>query len=251
MTPEPLSAMEPEPKGMGEFSRLTGVFFEPSKTFEDIAARPNFWVPLILAIVVGTIMLMLFAQHVGWERMLRHQFEISPRTQQMPADQREAALQMQLKFMPVVTYAGPLIGTPLTYLIWSLLLFGIVKGIMSAPVKYKQVFAAVCYGSLPGVIFALLCIVVMFTKNPDDFNLSNPLVFNPGAFMDPVSSPKFAYSLASSLDLFTLWTLILIGLGLKGAGGRKFATGSAMTAVFLPWVIWTLGKAALAGVLGG
>jgi len=246
-----LSAIEPEPKGMSEFSRLTGVFFEPSKAFEDIAARPNFWVPLILSIVVGTVMLMLFAQHVGWERMLRHQFEINPRTQQLPADQREAALQMQLRFMPVVTYAGPLIITPITYLLWALLLWGIIKGIMSAPARYKQVFAAVCYGALPGVIFAILCIAVMFMKPPDDFNLQNPLVFNPGAFMDPVSSPKFVYSLASSLDLFTLWTLVLIGFGLKAAGGKRFSTGSAMTAVFLPWAIWTLGKAALAGVFGG
>jgi hypothetical protein len=56
------------------------------------------------------------------------------------------------------------------------------------------------------------------------------------------------YSLASSLDLFTLWTLVLIGIGLKAAGGKKLSTGAAMATVFLPWAIWTLGKASLAGL---
>ncbi|HTP35505.1 MAG TPA: Yip1 family protein [Candidatus Acidoferrales bacterium] len=248
MTPETLSANEPEPQGMGEVSRLTGVFFEPKKAFEDIAARPGFWVPLILIIVVSLVYLYLFAQHVGWERMIRHQFELSSRAQQMTPEAKEQAIQMQTRFTPVFAYCGVLLGIPITYLIWAAVLLGIVKGIMSAPVRFKQAYAAVVYGSLPGVIFAILAIAVMFMKNPEDFNLQNPLVFNPGAFMDPATGSKFVYSLASSLDLFTLWTLFLIGTGLKAAGGRKFSTGSAMTAVFVPWVIWTLGKASLAGL---
>lgn len=247
MTPEMPSSSEPEPQGMGEASRLTGVFFEPSKTFEDIAARPVFWVPLILIIVVAIAYLALFAQHVGWERMLRHQFEISSRAQQMTPEQREQAINMQLRFAPVAAYVFVVLGIPLSYVIWAAILLGIVKGIMSAPVRFKQAFAAVVYGSLPSVLFSILAIVVMFMKNPDDFNMQNPLVFNPGAFLDPATGSKFIYSLASSLDLFTIWTLFLIGIGLKAAGGKRLSTGGAMTAVFLPWAIWTLGKAALAG----
>jgi hypothetical protein len=68
--------------------------------------------------------------------------------------------------------------------------------------------------------------------------------------MDPLTSSKFAYSLASSLDLFTIWMLVLIGIGLKAAGGKSLSTGGAMTAVFLPWIVWTLAKAGLTGVFG-
>ena len=248
MTPEPLNASEPEPKGLGEASRLTGVFFEASKTFEDIAARPGFWAPLIIIIVVALVYTTLFAQHVGWERMMRHQMELSTRAQQMTPEQREQGLQVQLKVVPIFAYVGVLVGIPLTNMIWAAILLGIVKGIMSAPVKFKQVFAVVCYGSLPGVIFMLLAIAVMFMKDPNDFNLQNPLVFNPGAFMDPTTSSKFLYSLASSLDLFTIWTMLLIGTGLKQAGGKQLSMAGAMTAVFLPWAVWTLGKASLAGL---
>jgi hypothetical protein len=97
---------------------------------------------------------------------------------------------------------------------------------------------------------ALLAMAVMFMKPPEDFNLANPLVFNPGAFMDPMTTSKFVYSLASALDLFSLWKLALVAIGLKAAGGKLLSMGGAITAVFLPWAIWTLGAASLAGAFG-
>jgi hypothetical protein len=248
MTPELLPEEEPQAKGLGEGSRLTGVFFEPAKTFTDIAARPNFWAPLILIIVVSLVYIALFGQHVGWERMMRHQFEMSSRAQQMTPEAREQAIQMQVKFAPIGTYVFLLIGLPLVWLIWSAILLGIVKGMMSAQVRLKQVFAIVVYSGVPGIIMAILAVAVMFMKPPDDFNLQNPLVFNPGAFMDPMTSSKFLYSLASSLDLFRIWTLVLIAIGLKAAAGKQMSMGGAVTAVFLPWAIWTLCTSALAGV---
>jgi hypothetical protein len=248
MTPEILPESEPQPKGMGEGSRLTGVFFEPAKTFADVAARPNFWPPLILILVVSLCYMVLFGQHVGWERMIRHQTEMSSRAAQLSPEQRETQIQMGAKFAPVITYVAILVGFPLFTLIWAAVLLGIVKGMMSAQLRLKQVFAILCYASLPGVIMAVLAIAVMFMKSPDDFNLQNPLVFNPAAFMDQAASSKFLYSLASSIDLFRLWTLVLIGIGLKAAAGRQLSMGGAMTAVFLPWAIWILGAASLAGI---
>ncbi|MCX6631809.1 MAG: YIP1 family protein [Candidatus Solibacter sp.] len=250
MTPELLPEEEPQPKGLGEGSRLTGVFFEPGKTFEDVAARPGFWAPLILVIVTSLCFMVLFAQHVGWERMMRHAFETNSRAAQMSPEQKEQALQLQLKVVPIPAYAGILLGVPLITMIWAAILMGIVKGMMSAQVRLKQVFAVLCYSSLPGVIMAALAIAVMFMKPPEDFNLQNPLVFNPGAFMDPTTTSKFIYSLASALDLFTLWKLVLVGIGLKAAGGRDLSMGGAMTAVFLPWLVWILGAASLAGIFG-
>ena len=40
----------------------------------------------------------------------------------------------------------------------------------------------------------------MFLKSPDRFNLMNPLAFNPAAFMDPKTTSKFLYTIASGCD---------------------------------------------------
>jgi hypothetical protein len=236
---------------MSELSRLTGVFFEPAKAFEDIASRPRWLTPLIIIMVCAISVSVVFSQRVGWERFFRQQIESSPRTAQMSTEQKEQAIAMQSKFGPIMGGAGVLIGLPIYYLIASGVLLGIVSGIMSAPVKFKQVFAVMCYASLAGaVVSSILTLAVMFLKSPDQFNLQNPLAFNPGAFMDPQGGSKFLYSLATSLDLFSLWTIFLIAVGLKAAGGKKLSFGGAFFAVLVPWAIYVLCKSAIAGAFG-
>ena len=250
MTPESIPVPEPEEKGISDAGRIAGILFEPGKTFEDIGRRPSWVLPLVLVIVVALTMLALFAQRVGWERMIRHQYETNPRLMQMDPEQRERTMQMQIRMSGVFGYAGVICGVPIVDLVWAALILGLVKGLMSAKVRFKQVFSVLVWSGIPGVIYTGLVIVVMFLKPPDDFNLQNPLVFNPGAFMDPLTSSKFVYSLASSLDLFTIWMLVLIGIGLKAAAGRTLSSGGAMFAAFGPWAIWIFVRAALAGVFG-
>ena len=75
MTPEMLPEEEPQPQGLGEGSRLTGVFFEPAKTFADVAERPGFWAPLILAILVGIAYNAALGQRLGFDRVVDQQMQ--------------------------------------------------------------------------------------------------------------------------------------------------------------------------------
>jgi Yip1-like protein len=233
------------PPRLGEFSRIIGVFFEPAKAFEDIAARPRFVVPLVLVTLMTLGYMAAFSQRVGWERMIRQRIEQSPRAAQLSEEQKEQQIAMSARLVSIGGYAGVLV-VPAFYLLESAVLLGIVTGILAAPVKFKQVFAVICYSGLVALISVPLSIAVMFLKDPDDFNMQNPLLFNPGAFMDPLSSSRFLYSLASSIDLFSFWTIFLIATGLKAAGGKKLSFASALTAVIVPWGIYVLGKSVLA-----
>ncbi|MBZ5626535.1 MAG: YIP1 family protein [Acidobacteriia bacterium] len=252
MSPESVSAFEPQPSGMSEMSRLSGVFFEPKKAFEDVAARPAFWVPLILTILVGVVFSALLGQHVGWSEVVRQQQQMNPkqaeRVAQLPADQRDRAAALTTTITQISSYAGSVLGRPIGYLIVAAVLLGIVRGIMSAPIKFKQVFAILCYASLPGILQTVLKTVVMFLKKPEDFNIVNPLAFNPAAFMDFTTSSKFVYTIAASLDVFAIWTIVLVAIGLKAAGGKKLSFGGALTAVVLPWAVLVLIGASLAGL---
>ncbi|HWB82734.1 MAG TPA: YIP1 family protein [Bryobacteraceae bacterium] len=234
---------------MSEISRLSGVFFEPKQTFADIAQRPRWLIPLLLVIVSGLCYCYAFSQHVGWERIMQHALETNERMAQMPPEQRDRVIAMQVKYGPLEAYAGVLFGVPVSFLVIAGVLLGIVAGLMSVPVRFKQVFSIVCYASLPGVIFAVLAIVVVFLKNPDDFNIQNPLAFNVGAFLDPTTTSKFIYSIATALDLFSLWTILLIATGLSAAGGKKLSFGGALTSVIVPWGVFVLARAAVAGIL--
>jgi hypothetical protein len=246
MSPEYAAAVEPPPAGMGAFSRLTGVFFEPSKTFADIARRPTWIVPLLLTIVASIGLTALYGQHVGWERLIRQKLEASSRVQQLPPEQKEQIIATQTRLAPVFGYAGTLIAIPLSFLLVAAVFTGLVAGVMSAPVRFKQVFSVVAFAGLPNVLSMLLATVVMFLKNPADFDLQNPLMFNVGAWMDPEHSSKFLYSMATSIDLFSFWIMLLMATGLRAAAGRKLSFGGALFVVILPWAVYVLAKSGLA-----
>src|SRR6266481_5382619 len=199
MHPDNAAELEQQPAGMGQFSRIIGVLFEPKKTFEDIAQRPSFLVPLLLIIVVALAYTSVMAQRIGFERVVRQEVQNSEQFQQLPADQREQRIQMGVKFASVIGYAASVVGPPLYWLVASGVLLGITA-IMSAGLKFKQIFAIMAYVAVPGILYMILTMVVMFLKNPDEFNIQNPLAFNPAAFLDPLQTSKFVYSLASSLD---------------------------------------------------
>jgi hypothetical protein len=247
MTPENASAMEPQPASMGQFSRIIGIFFEPKKAFADIAQRPSWIVPMVLTVLCVMAVTTTMAQHIGWERMFRQQAQTSSRLQQQTPEQREQAIALQVKFASVGAYGGALVGVPIYNLVLAAILMGIAGGIMSGGMKFKQVFAVVCYAGLPGIISAALTVVVMFMKSPDEYNFANPLAFNVGAFMDPTTSSKFVYSMASSIDLFSFWIIFLLATGLKATAGKKLTFGGALVAVILPWAIYVLGKSAISG----
>ena len=111
---------------------------------------------------------------------------------------------------------------------------------MSAGLKFKQVFAIISWASLVQVIKWLLAIVVVFLKNPNDFDLTNPLAFNLGAFMDPTTSSKFLRTMAIALDVFAIWGIILVAIGLKAAAGKRLSFGGALFAAAAPTLLFVL-----------
>ena len=244
--------MEPQPAGMGELARLTGVFFEPGKTFADVAQRPTWFVPMLVTVLFGLIFCGVVGQRIGWDNVAQQQMEM--RMAKMTPDQREQTLKgadLSKKITPIIAYAAAVLGPAIGYLISALVLLGIVAGILSAPVKFKQIFAIMCYSGMIGVVAAVLMVVVIFLKkNPADFDIQHPLAFNAGALMDPNGPNKFLFTLASSLDVFSFWKILLIAVGLKAAAGKKLSFGGALFAVLLPWVVLVLIGATFAGIFG-
>jgi len=247
MTPQPSPENAAPP--LGEAGRIAGVFIDPKKAFADIAARPRNWfVPLILLILAAVAFTYTYTTRVGWEGYIRKTMENNPSAQNLPADQREARIQTGAKIAPIFGYVGSLVFIPVAALVIGgiLLLTSKMMG-AGASLNFKQMFTISSYAMLPGLVSSILAIIVMFTKNPDDFNLQNPLIFNLGALMEPPpNSGKFLYSLATSIDLFSFWTILLLATGISVAA-RKLPFSKAIVAVVLPWAIYVLIKSAWAG----
>jgi hypothetical protein len=246
MTPEPISDT---PAPMSEVGRITGVFLEPKKAFTDIVARPRWYVPLILLVAVALVFTYSFTTHVGWRHYIEKTMETNSRAQNLPPETRETQIDTGAKLAPIFGYVGSVIGIPVVALVIAGVLLLVCK-MMGASLRFKQMFAISSYSMLPGLVSSILAIIVMFVKNPEDFNLQNPLIFNVGAFLEPPpNTGKFLYGLASSIDLFTFWSILLLATGISVAA-KRIPFSKAIVAVVIPWVIWVLVKSGWAGAFG-
>ena len=220
---------------MNEGARLIGVFFSPGKAFADIARRPTWWIPLIIAAVFSTIYLNAFTQRVGWESVIRPAIERSANTQNMPAQQREQLIRTTAGIYKYVGYGSAVLTLFYVFIVAVLLMF-LFDTMMSAGIGLKRMMAIVAYGFLPLMIQTALSLVVLFLKDPEEFNLQNPLMFNVGAYLSS-DAPAALRALGSSIDVFSLWIIILLAIGVSSAA-RKMSFGKAFAGIALPWALF-------------
>jgi Yip1 domain len=233
---------------MNEAARLVGVFFSPGKTFADIARKPRWWIPVILIAILGTVYLNVFTQRVGWESVIRPAIENNANTQSMTTQQREQLIQTSARLSQYLGYGGSAVGTLFYVFIAAVLLMFLFDTIMGAGIGLKRMMGIVAYGFLPLFIQTALSMVVLFLKDPEDFNLRNPLMFNVGAYLSP-EAPAALRALGSSIDLFSLWIIVLLAIGVSTAG-RRISFGKALAGIAIPWAIFVGLKtvAAAAGI---
>lgn len=224
---------------MNEFARLSGVFFEPGKVFADVAQRPRWIAPILISMLIGLALVYAISTHIGWEPTVRQSVMNNSRTADMPADQREKAIAAGTKVASILGWVGALLGAPLSVLIIAGVLTGLFNGLLGTELKFAQTFAITAYALLVRAVLSALLILLVYLKPPEEFNIQvSP--FSPAAYMNRLDNPKWLMSLAGSLDLFTIWVIILLAIGFSVAA-KKLSFTKSLTAIGVPWLIWVVG----------
>jgi hypothetical protein len=246
--PQPLPHAD-SPAPLSEISRVAGVFASPKSAFADIVARPRFYVPLILVCIASLCLIFLYSQRVGFDRMIQQSLDQNPRTQTMTPEQRDQALKMGLAIGRPMAFVTAIVAPPVSALVIAAVLMFIANSMLGSQLRFSQMAAITSYSMLTGIVSVALSIVVMFVRSPDEFDLRNPLAFNVGAFLNADTTPKWLLSFATSIDLFSFWTMALIAIGIVVAS-RKVAFTKALVAVMIPWAVYVVLKSAGAGIFG-
>jgi len=222
----------PEPAPLSEGARIIDTFIAPSKTFTDLRRKSNWWAPWLLISVFSLIFIYAMDRQIGFEQIAKNAIAKSSRAEQfdkLPADQRAKQMQISVTFTRYISYSTPIVIL-IIYVIIAAVLLGTFKFGAGADIKFGTSMAIVTYGSLPGIIGAILGTVSMFAGvDPEGFNAQNPVATNPAYFMDPMQN-KFLYSMASALDVFAIWSIILMGIGFACNSKVKRSTAIAIVA---------------------
>jgi hypothetical protein len=234
--------------GLSQWQRVADTFTAPSKTFEDIErGNRSWWLPFILMALMGYIFFAAVAQKIGMQQVVDNQIRLNPKAQaqmeQATPEQRQKSNQFWLGFTEVSFAAGPVLGV--VYIaILSLVLLGTINFVFGGKAKFGSIFAVYYYAWLPQLLKAILGTIVIYAgEAPESFNVKNFAPTNIGAFLDQVDTNKALYTLATSLDAVTIWTLVLLSIGVATVAGVKRSSG--YIAVFGWWAI-----VVIAGVIG-
>lgn len=234
--------------GLSQAQRLTSIFSAPSKTFEDIKrGNRSWWLPFIIYVVLGLAFYGVVNTKVGMRQVSENQVKLSPKAEdrmsQLSPEQRE----QQMKISTIVTQALFIAGSVFLLImgaVISLVLLGTINFGFGGKAKFGSVFAVWMYAMLPSCIKTILGIVVLYAGSaPESFNIKNFAPTNVGAFL-PTDINAGLYSLATSLDFTTIWTLVLVGIGVSMVAGVKRSAG--YIAAFGWWAVIVLVGAGVA-----
>lgn len=240
------AAPTPETAPLSQGARIINTFIAPSKTFADLRRSAAWWAPFLLMVIVSAAMVYTAGQKIGFRKIMENQMQAQPKAQarldNLPADQRERQMEQRTKVTAIISYVFPVI-TLMIWLLIALFLWATFKVGVGAEVSYGVSLAVVIYAALPLMLKTLLATFsVLAGMNPDSFSFQNPLASNPGYFMNPTDG-VFLYSLASALDIFMIWTLVLTAIGFTKVSKVKSATAYAV--VFGWWIVLSIAGAAL------
>lgn len=239
--------------GLSQWQRVTNIFSAPSKTFEDIQrGHRSWWMPLVIFAVVGYLLFAAVAFKIGIPQMVENQIHLNPTQEEKLAQAPQAQREMTLKIYSY-SFEGVFIAHPLLILaqiaLLSVGLWGTINFGFGGKATFGSVFAVWMYASLPGIVKSLMGTVILFAGGaPESFNIKNFAPTNIGAFLNPIETNKALYSLASSLDVVSIWTMVLLGIGTAMVAGVKRSSG--YIAVFGWWAIFVLCGAGIAAITG-
>jgi hypothetical protein len=225
--------------------RIFGAIFSPKATFESIARRPTWVVPIVLVSVMSLGIVGLFGYRVGWRAFFQKQDASSSRFEQQSLPQQQQTLDAQVRFGAPFVYAVAAVSTALAALLIAGVLFGVFNGLLGAKLDFKTSLGIVAHSWMPGLILGLLGVFVLFVKDPSTIDLQQLVASNGGAFVSS-NSPKPLVTLLTSIDLFSFWYMILMAIGYHAAAPKKLSFGKAFLTIFGLWLAYVLVRVGLA-----
>ena len=228
---------------MSTAETLTGIFFEPSRTFEALRTRPRFLVAGLILLALACIVTAILYTRVDMGQYIRDRIDRSPNAAQITEQQKEMQVKIGKSFgAAAIPLAVPIIiaGGAALYLLLTMAFGG--------SINYKKSLAVWTYSSLPpSVLGAIIAILVLFLKSPDSIDPEHMVATNPAALLSEDAS-KVLVAVLSQLDLLRFFGMFLAALGLRKVA--KLSSGQAWGVVLTLFIIGALLRIGSAAIFG-
>jgi hypothetical protein len=230
------------------FSRILEVFFQPQRTFAEIAgeAQPS-WLTPMLTLSISSLLYVLVSGYLKARAAAMGEIQLPPDWQYWTPDMQNNFMQAQqatqgfvfVYIIPLVLVLGAL------WLGWLILsgLLHLGSTLFGGRGSMQGALNVVGWASLPFLARDILRIIFML--------LAGHAIFSPG-LSGFAGTTVFLAKILSRLDVFFVWNAILLSIGFGAADGLPRTKAVMCVAVILIVILLALaGMGTLTSNVGG
>lgn len=239
---EPVSAQQPPQEELSFMDKAAGVFYEPSRVFNSLktaGVKSSDWlVPVFLLAIFSSISLyvrfsspdlrfqMVQVQEQAIDKMVNN-----GKLSEDQAQQRKEKLESDSTGFMGIGIFGAFVGAFVLFFIISGVWLLVGKYGLKAEMNYTHAMGIVGLSEWIAVVGIIVGTVLSVALSRLDGGLQLGL-------LTQMNMQSKVYLLLSKVDLFAIWSLAVIAIGLGVASGRKFYQSAVW--VFGIWILWEL-----------
>jgi hypothetical protein len=235
--PESAAALEPPANPGSLLGNLFNLYFEPGETFAKIFVNPRVWAAILLQTAMAVAFSSIWLENLNAREFMKAQMEQNSRIQQLPAERVEEIINTQARFMRTWGRIAPFFAPVLVDLVLAGVFMFMFRFFMAADVSYLNSLAVVAWTlAAMSLLQTPIMLLVFWLKGDWNVDPNQIIQANPTLFFEIGSIPRWSWSLLSSFDLFSMWTIFLFATGHAVAGKRGLSTG--LWGVGIPWIMY-------------
>ena len=204
------------PAPVNVFARFIGILTAPRATYESVVAHPR-WLGMYLltATLIATGAALPMTTDAGKQATVDQQVSTLESMGMQVPDEQYARMQKQADWMPYTTAASVLFSMVLVYAVMAGILFAIFNAALGGEARYKQVLTVLVHSSVIGAVGAAFAGPLNYFRG----SIQSPATLL--ALLPMLDESSFVAKLAGWVDLFAIWGMIVLAIGLAVLYRRK------------------------------
>jgi hypothetical protein len=204
-----IQASIPTVPSKGLLARAFGVLFSPRATYAAIAARPRVFGALVavIVIVVGATSSFLSTE-VGQNAYIDQALSSMEGFGRQVNDQQMNGIERMAPYAAYITGGAQLVIVPLVALFISGLALALFNAILGGEASFKQTFAVVVHSYFIVALGAIFSAPLFYLRE----SMASPTSLS--IFFPMVDEATFFGQLMGSIDLFRIWWIVSLSIGL-------------------------------------
>ena len=228
---------------MGILSRFVGVITSPKATFQAVVAHPRWFGMLALVTIVVAVCVSLpLTTEAGRQAALDNNIRQMENFGVQVNDQMYANMAKGMRYAVYQTFFSVLCVGPIVTVIIAGILYGVFAVLMGGQATFKQLFAVYVHST------AISAAGQLFTGPLNYFRGSMSSATNLGVLLPMIDEHSFIGRLLGMIDLFLVWWLVLLTIGLGVLYKRR--TQPIAIGLFAVYVVIILAAAAVMSAFG-